>query len=259
MFAPLGALGAFGGGAVEGYTRDSPLIFQQMGLAALGRAFQPQQGPIDQLSARGPQPPMPGQASMPAPRMEELNQPAANLNDRFGSYQSAQSPAGLPAWQPEQPASPAPPAGRTGAPPPTSQQPPGMAQGGGGLPFEAIAARIQAANPGLPPRAMISALVQAIPLMNADARARLTDIRRQAYGLSSGLRQQTQSRLQQREDRLSGKGGTAAAPEAATPASHEAVNPTTGQVIFFDQARNAWVDKDTGQLLQAEGSAAPTP
>src|SRR5688572_14856191 len=71
MYAPLGALSRFGKGALEGYTDDLPKIYEMMGAQALGRAFQPMAGPIDQMNV--PQPPMPGQPSAPAapPSMEQ--------------------------------------------------------------------------------------------------------------------------------------------------------------------------------------------
>lgn len=205
MFSPIDALGAFSKGFQEVESPDK--FFDQLGISALAKTFQqpPQQGPIDQMNGRGPQPPMPGQPSMPAqppmlppgmqppgaggsppgmqsPQGPSPGSPQARINDTFQGM-------GFPPQQPPQ--GPVPSRPPAGAPPPQQQIPAGSpAAGGGGGPMqrgmalEDLAARIKQVNPNLPPRALFSALVRGQALLNGDAKAALTDFGRQVHGLS---------------------------------------------------------------------------
>ena len=65
MFNIFGALTATANSGLKGYTEELPKVYDMMGAAALGKAFQPQAGPIDQLNQQGPQAPPPGQSSQP--------------------------------------------------------------------------------------------------------------------------------------------------------------------------------------------------
>lgn len=240
FFSPLSALSAAAGGAVKGYTEDLPKLYDMMGMEALGKAFQ--QGPVDQLNARGPQAPPPGQSSAPPPPMSPMAQ---------GPMPDGQPPLGAPPPSPmAQGPMPggAPPMGSpaAGGPPgPVPQQaPPGappIAPGGsptGGMPqldLQTLVQRIQQTSPNLPPQAMVSALTRAAPLLNAQGKQELALLRQQMMGENLNLRREGLDLRQQRIDLdkenlglRSGKGGGAAAengsvggytPEALTEAA----------------------------------------
>lgn len=74
-------------------------------------------------------------------------------------------------------------------------------------------------------------------------------------------RDRNMKRLDELRSRIREGGGKGAPAAPAEPAPSTALttqqpgdytNPQTGQVIFFDQARNAWVDRKTGQPIAAQ-------
>lgn len=189
----FGGLAAAGAGAVKGYTEDAPRIFDMMGMEALGKAFQVPQ-PIQAMNDRGPQPPMPGQPSMPPqapPQQGGMPQQPAMAGGPPSPMGGA--PPGAP------PAAPAGGPGGAGGPPPglgPTAGPPGggiprsfdpgyeiqrAPQGGpqGMFDVPTLANRIRQANPNLPPQAMIAALTRAVPLLNTQGKLELAQLRQQ--------------------------------------------------------------------------------
>jgi len=220
MFNPLGAIASAGTGFLEGKRQAADDLTKQwdmMGAAALGRAFQPQAGPIDQLNQQGPQAPMPGQASVPqqppmqqpppmmaqggpamAPSMPERNMQVPGGGPNVSIYSQnqlnpmdLQAGGGMPrgaAMAP--PAAGAPPTGSPQQAPPGGPPPfrppggqPGIGQTGPqGMPqldLQTLAQRIQQTSPNLPPQAMIAALTRAVPLLNVQGRQELAQLRLQ--------------------------------------------------------------------------------
>lgn len=213
MYAPLAAFSAGATGFLEGKRaaeddnrkrlEDQAKQWDLQGLEALGRAFQPQPGPIDQLNARAaPQPPMPGQPSMPMPRPPvapvAVAQPPQTATPPQAPQQGGGSAfGGLAGWAPgerpigisQPPAPPAPPpAVGAGGPPPVpsgagggpTQQPAPPQTDANGMPqmdLRSLASRIQQANPGLPPQAMVAALTRAAPLLSMQGKAELAQMR----------------------------------------------------------------------------------
>lgn len=201
MYAHLGALSAGFGGFMEGrkqYDQDQARQDEQltrqwdmMGAAALGKAFAPQ----------GPQPPNPGEASMPAqPSMAQ------------GPMPGGQPPMGAPPMPPQPMAQGPMPGGQppmgqspVGGGPPgpaPSQPPPGASPPGGGMPgggqggmpqfdLQTLVQRIQAANPNLPPQAMVAAITRATPLLNLQGKIELAQMRaeqrQQAMDIQQGF------------------------------------------------------------------------
>ena len=181
FFNPLGAFTAFAGGVPKGISDQQDAqtkAYDLMGMQALGRAFQPVQGPIAPISPLGPQsqPPMPGQASQPSqPPMGPPPGPQAGAGGPSAAPPAAGPPQ--PAAGPMPPQMP--PQGGGGMP---GGGPPGMPpqQGPGGMPqldLQTLAARIQKANPNLPPLAMVAALTRAVPLLNVQGRQDLAMLR----------------------------------------------------------------------------------
>lgn len=231
MFSPFSALTAGVSGGLKDYTEDYPKLLDQMGIAALGRAFQAQQGPIDQMNQR-PMAPPPGQPSMPAPNFGGgapmggamppggmgglANLPAgmSRVGQGFDAIQGgidsglidpqgASNNMGSPAQPTPQSSPPQAMPGAMGSPP--AMGPPSQ-QAGGGLDLQSMIRRIQTANPGLPPQAMVVALTHALPMLNQRAKEELIGVRRQMAGLTGGFRQasleQRQQMLDQRQQRL---------------------------------------------------------
>lgn len=197
FFNPFGALSAGSSGFLQGqrdYTKDAgdkialqQQQFDMMGLQALGRAFQPDQGPL---------PPNPGQASLPpqptpqARPMPPLMPPQmAPPMSPAGVPQAAGMRMAAPGIQPT-PSGVLPPAG-AGAPPaaPTSGGPPagGMPQ----LDLPTLIQRIQAKNPGLPDPAMVAALNRAIPLLSVQGKMELARLQAEMRQESLGLRERS--------------------------------------------------------------------
>ena len=222
---------SIGQGALDAYMKSNQINDIQ-GAAALGRAFQqqPQQGPIDQLNAQGPQAPPPGQASTPSmaggPQgMSSLpiyNQPAGPQLPAQGPPQAPPPSGGggmfggMAGWDPgERPVGSPAPIGAGPVQPPIPQGPPdpqmlareggnmppaaggafpGPQQGPGGMPqfdLRTLSARINAANPNLPPAVMIAALERAAPLLNAQSKTELAQLKQYMDQQNLQLRRDT--------------------------------------------------------------------
>lgn len=222
MYAPLGALSAGFGGFMEGrkqYDQDQARQDEQltrqwdmMGMQALGKAFQPQ----------GPQPPNPGQASVPAqPPMAQGPMPTPDARPMPGP--GPQMPQGpMPGAQPPMGASPV--GGGPQPGPAPSQPPPGASPPGGGMPqfdLNTLVQRLQQTSPNLPPQAMMAALTRATPLLTLQGKMELAQLRaeqrQQALDTQQGFLD-----LKQQRQRGEGGGAGGAAPTGPTGLMSEA-------------------------------------
>jgi hypothetical protein len=187
---------------LSAYEEERKRLEEQQARDLAGQAFmQPGgQGPIDQMNARGPQPPMPGEASQPLPGPSWGGPPGMLPS---GVAPGPMLPGGAPTGPP-----PAPPPGGGGGPGPPGV-PPISSGGFPQLDLNSLAERIQWANPNLPPRVMLAALERAAPLLNAQGQRDLRlarmemlgqnlDVRREALGVRERLGEQaTAARAQQ--------------------------------------------------------------
>jgi len=211
----LGALSAAG----RGYIDQLPQTYEMMGMEALGKAFSMPQGSIDRMamgpgSGPGPQPPMPGQPSVPmqhplGPMAQEPmpGQPSPPMEGGMPLGGAPNAPVqggsamGGPPTLPFMTGQPGP------FPQPTAPSPP--MQGGqpqGGLPqfdLQTIIGKIQQANPGLPPQAMAAALRQAVPLLNADGKLQLAKM---GIEMRRDMEMGRNARFQQGEERKTEQG-----------------------------------------------------
>jgi hypothetical protein len=186
--------------------QQAPTIAPIPGIGQQG----PQAPPPGQPSqpAGGPQPPGPpagggggppasfsGGAGGPMPPGFVQNGPA-NPQQMAAAFAALRQGQGTPmgGYQPPQGSPMIPPQARAQAPMgPPQGPPPGMQQGGGGpgpqgpmpgqqqgmpqFDLQTLASRINQANPGLPPQAMVAALTRAVPLLNVQGRQDLMMLR----------------------------------------------------------------------------------
>lgn len=93
-----------------------------------------------------------------------------------------------PQMAPPQPQGPPPGMQQGGGGPGPQQGPPGQQQGMPQLDLQSLISRINQANPGLPPQAMVAALTRAAPLLNVQGRQELMMLRQQMQAQQLELR-----------------------------------------------------------------------
>ncbi len=176
------------------HLEDLELQGQNILAGALMPGAQPMPGPIGgigPLGARGPQPPPPGQQSMPMrpPPQQPPGPPQGAPGNEGGAF------GGMPGWAPGerpigmgappiQPSPQGPPPGPGGgAPPPGGGAPPsGAGQPQPGMPqldLPVLLQRIQERYPGAPPAAVMSAVQRAIPLLSMEGKREALLMRQQ--------------------------------------------------------------------------------
>lgn len=232
----IGGLGAAYGGFQQAESTDQDIQKKQLGnqeamtdvagQQAFGKALQL----LFQGSSQGgapPQPPMPGQPSMPqgGPPGQQPGMPPGGPMPGGpppggmqppGMGQPQGSPPGMPppGGQPPMPGpgGPMPPqGGPPGGQPPGGQQPPGMQQGKPSLDLQSIIGAIVKSNPGAPPQVIAAAVNRFVPLMNAQAQQQWKELslqlREQAImqsekykGIAAEQRGQALDQGQQRAD-----------------------------------------------------------
>ncbi len=205
MFDIFGSIGAGGTGVLSGIDSErerKDKQYQMQGMQALGKAFMPQmqQGPIDQMNMRGPQPPMPGQASMPQQQPVRMPQPQPQMPQQPMGQPMPQGGGGMPPQQ----APMGPPQGQPQMGPQSQGDAPG------GMPqfdLRTLASRIQQTNPGLPPQAMFYALTKAAPLLNIEGKQQLMQLRQQFQQESLGMRERNLDRQERADQTRALQGG----------------------------------------------------